>query len=67
MLITHKSRVEKPGDFLRYEIAGFDFVVTKDRENRIHGFHNACRHRAFPVVQEERGSVRIFSCKYHGW
>lgn len=67
MLVTHKSRLANIGDFLKYEVAGFEFVMTKDRDNRIHGFHNVCRHRAFPVVTKETGSARIFNCQYHGW
>ncbi len=67
LLITHKLRLTKPGDWLRYDVAGFQFVLCRDRENNINGFHNVCRHRAFPVVTEEKGSSKIFACKYHGW
>ena len=67
MIITHKLRLKNPGDYLRYDIAGFQFVLCKDREGNIHGFHNVCRHRAFPLVTEEQGSAKIFSCLYHGW
>lgn len=33
----------------------------------IRGFHNLCRHRAYPVVQAKCGTASILSCKYHGW
>ena len=66
-LITHKVRLSQPGDWLNYDIAGFNFVLCRDRQGNINGFHNVCRHRAFPIVHEDRGSSRIFSCKYHGW
>lgn len=66
-LITHKCRLSKPGDWLRYNVAGYQFVLCRDRENNINGFHNVCRHRAFPVVLEDEGCSKIFSCKYHGW
>lgn len=67
MLITHKLRLKQPGEYLRYDIAGFQFVLCKDREGSMNGFHNVCRHRAFPVVTEEKGRARIFACLYHGW
>lgn len=67
MLITHKVRLSGPGDWLKYDTAGFEFVLCRDREGKINGFHNVCRHRAFPVVTAEQGSSKIFSCKYHGW
>lgn len=67
MLITHKLRLVESGDWLRYDVANFQFVLTRDREGNIHGFHNVCRHRAFPVVTEEKGHNSILACKYHGW
>ncbi len=66
-LITHEARLRQAGDWLKYEITGFPFVLCRDRQGNINGFHNVCRHRAFPVVLEEQGSSKIFSCKYHGW
>lgn len=67
LLITHKSRLQVPGDFLRYEIADYDFVINVDKQGAIRAFHNVCRHRAYPVVEKECGSARVFSCRYHGW
>ncbi|KXL44793.1 hypothetical protein M433DRAFT_100246 [Acidomyces richmondensis BFW] len=67
MLVTHKVRLNKPGDWLKFDVAGFQFVLSCDRQGVINGFHNVCRHRAFPVVVGDQGSSKIFSCKYHGW
>ncbi|KAF7590986.1 hypothetical protein BBP40_002180 [Aspergillus hancockii] len=67
MLITHKLRFHKTGDYLVYDIAGYPFILVRDKEGNINAFHNVCRHRAFPVVTDGQGTARIFSCKYHGW
>ncbi|KAJ5788774.1 Aromatic-ring-hydroxylating dioxygenase alpha subunit [Penicillium paradoxum] len=67
LLTTHKSRFPKTGDWLQYNICGYAFILVKDREGDINAFHNVCRHRAFPVVTEDGGTSRIFSCQYHGW
>lgn len=67
LLITHKARLGTSGDWLRYEVAGFQFVICKDRTGSINAFHNVCRHRAFPIVTKENGNNSVFSCKYHGW
>ena len=66
-LITHKSRFNQAGDYIKFDITGFEFVLCKDRKGNINGFHNVCRHRAFPVVQGQQGTAKIFTCKYHGW
>lgn len=67
LLITHSLRLPNAGDFLRYSVAGYPFILVRDREGNVNAFHNVCRHRAFPVVTEESGTSRIFSCQYHGW
>ncbi len=67
LLTTHKLRLPNTGDWLRYDVSGFSFVLVRDRQGEINAFHNVCRHRAFPVVTEDGGTSRIFSCKYHGW
>ncbi|KAK0289106.1 hypothetical protein LTR35_000482 [Friedmanniomyces endolithicus] len=66
-LVTHQIRLGKAGDWLKFKIAGFEFVLTRDREGKINAFHNVCRHRAFPVVTGDQGSSKILACKYHGW
>ncbi|KAK4946030.1 hypothetical protein LTR10_014832 [Elasticomyces elasticus] len=70
LLITHKVRFEKPGDYHQFEIAGFPFFLIMDRQRTIRGFHNVCRHRAYPVIRPEApksGTKSILSCYYHGW
>ncbi|KIW81235.1 hypothetical protein Z517_04260 [Fonsecaea pedrosoi CBS 271.37] len=66
-LVSHKARYRHVGDYVQYEMAGFNFVVVKDKQGDIVGFHNMCRHRAFPIVHETSGTAKIFACKYHGW
>lgn len=65
--ITHISRLKEPGDFLKFDVAEYGFILCRDRQGKINGFHNVCRHRAFPVVTKESGKAKIFSCQYHGW
>jgi nitrite reductase/ring-hydroxylating ferredoxin subunit len=67
LLLTHKSRLPNSGDYLRYSVANYDIIVSKDRAGEIHTFHNVCRHRAYPVVESDAGNAKIFSCRYHGW
>ena len=66
-LIIRQSRFPDAGSWLKFDVANFSFLLVKDRQHNINGFHNICRHRAFPVVLGEQGCAKIFSCKYHGW
>jgi phenylpropionate dioxygenase-like ring-hydroxylating dioxygenase large terminal subunit len=63
LFLTHSSRLQQPGDFLRYTVAGYDFVVLMDRTNKINAFHNVCRHRAYTVVEKDQGRAGILSCR----
>ncbi|KAL8393946.1 hypothetical protein RB595_003636 [Gaeumannomyces hyphopodioides] len=68
LLTTHKARIPNPGDWVRYDVAGYQFIIVRDRKDgEIHAMHNVCRHRAFPVVTKDEGNSYVFSCKYHGW
>ncbi|KAJ5161978.1 hypothetical protein N7492_007370 [Penicillium capsulatum] len=68
LFMTHSSRIKNVGDWLRYELAGFDFIITRDRQNNVNAFHNVCRHRAYPVIEKEgSGNSKILACRYHGW
>ncbi|KAF2447735.1 ISP domain-containing protein [Karstenula rhodostoma CBS 690.94] len=67
LMMTHSLRLKNTGDFLRYHIAGFDLVLSRDRQGDISAFHNVCRHRAYPVIEQDQGTAKIFSCRYHGW
>jgi len=68
LFMTHKSRVKETGDWLRYNVAGYDLIITKDRQGNINAFHNVCRHRAYPIVEKEgSGNAKILACRYHGW
>ncbi|EJT73576.1 choline monooxygenase [Gaeumannomyces tritici R3-111a-1] len=68
LLTTHKARIPNPGDWVRYDVAGYQFIIVRDRKDgTIHAMHNVCRHRAFPVVTKDEGNSYVFSCKYHGW
>ncbi|KAK5065418.1 hypothetical protein LTR84_001256 [Exophiala bonariae] len=70
MFVAHKNRFNKPGDYVRYDIAGLPFFLIMDRERNIRGFHNVCRHRAYPVIRpeaDEAGTKSILACYYHGW
>ncbi|KAJ4368244.1 hypothetical protein N0V83_006600 [Neocucurbitaria cava] len=67
LLLTHKLRFHKPGEYISFDYAGFPFFLILDHQGNINGFHNVCRHRAYPVVQETNGKASVLSCKYHGW
>lgn len=57
----------RSGDYVSQEIAGFRFFLILGKDDVVRGFHNICRHRAFPVAVKASGSSTVLGCKYHGW
>ena len=55
-----------PNTYTTLDVPGFRILVSRDEHGTARAFFNACRHRGAPVA-EGRGSVRRFSCPYHGW
>jgi hypothetical protein len=43
-LVSHEARYRNVGDFVQYDMAGFNIIVLKNRAGRISGFHNICRY-----------------------
>ncbi|KIV88954.1 hypothetical protein PV10_08579 [Exophiala mesophila] len=67
LFVCHRSRFDKPGDYLTFDIAGVSFFAVLGKDGVLRAFHNVCRHRAYTVVRKSCGSSTRFSCKYHGW
>lgn len=65
LFMTHSSRFQDAGDWLRYNVAGYDLIIIRDRQGNINAFHNVCRHRAYPVIEKEKqGTAAILACRY---
>jgi Rieske 2Fe-2S family protein len=61
------NRLAEPGAFEVLDVAGESIIVVRDRDGRLHGHINLCRHRGSRLLCGEgvqRGAIR---CPYHGW
>jgi p-cumate 2,3-dioxygenase subunit alpha len=63
----HGAELVRRGDFLTRTIGGYDLVLTRDRNDDVHAFFNACTHRGSTVCRERTGNTRVLTCPYHGW
>lgn len=67
LCLGSSAAVAEPGSYLGETVAGWPLVVVRDADGVLRGFHNVCRHRAGPLVDDGRGQCRSFVCRYHGW
>ncbi len=62
----HASQVEKPGDYVTFEVAGQSLFCIRDRDEQIRVYYNVCQHRAHELVRDS-GNCRTLVCPYHAW
>ena len=59
--------IAKPGTYLAQVYAGWPLMVVRGSDGVFRGFHNVCRHRAGPLVDDGAGACPHLVCQYHGW
>ncbi|MDC1013053.1 SRPBCC family protein [Gammaproteobacteria bacterium] len=60
------SALPNKGSYVSRIAAGTPILVTRDEENNVNAFINACRHRGMQVALGS-GCKKSFICPYHGW
>lgn len=65
-LVGPLHKLAKPGDHIVATAGHVPVVVTRSLDGELHGFLNICRHRAYPVAQED-GNRKTLQCRYHAW
>jgi phenylpropionate dioxygenase-like ring-hydroxylating dioxygenase large terminal subunit len=60
------SALPEKGSYVSRIAAGTPILVTRDEENNVNAFINACRHRGMQVASGS-GCKKSFVCPYHGW
>ena len=57
MLITHKVRLTQSGDWLKFDITGYEFVLCRDQNGVINGFHNAPKYQELEGFDKSRDGL----------
>ncbi|KEF56136.1 uncharacterized protein A1O9_07717 [Exophiala aquamarina CBS 119918] len=67
--LAHASLFFKPGSYRVFDHpSGYPIFLVLGKDSVLRGFHNVCRHRAYPVVSmKQSGCTPVLSCRYHGW
>jgi anthranilate 1,2-dioxygenase large subunit len=59
--------VAKPGDYVATTVGEVAVLVARDADGNVNAFENRCVHRGNLLCLKQRGSLRKFTCIYHGW
>lgn len=67
-LLAHESQFERAGAYVAATMAGYSLFAVRGEDGQIRAFHNVCRHRAGPLVEDGTGECgKSLNCRYHGW
>src|ERR1700712_4810043 len=61
-----EEELEKPGDFVTYDVVDESIIVLRGTDGNLRAFHNQCRHRARRLT-EGCGNKKRLVCPFHAW
>ena len=67
LLLGRESELPAPGDWQMEEVGPEEILMVRQTDGGVKAFYNVCQHRGNPLVEEGKGSVKRFVCKYHSW
>src|SRR5690348_14750784 len=65
--IGHETEVANPGEYRIRWMGRHSVIMVRDAAGKVQLLLNSCRHRGNSLCKAERGTVRNFTCAYHGW
>jgi nitrite reductase/ring-hydroxylating ferredoxin subunit len=65
--VDHRSRIEEPGRYVRFEAGTRSILLTRDAEGCLRALRNVCLHAGYPICEAEEGPADRLICPYHGW
>ncbi|MFC4015873.1 aromatic ring-hydroxylating dioxygenase subunit alpha [Nonomuraea purpurea] len=63
----HVTNVREPGSYLLSDWNKIPYVVVRDRQGKLRGFLNQCRHRGARLVSGDEKQLKAFVCPFHNW
>ncbi|MCC5874334.1 MAG: aromatic ring-hydroxylating dioxygenase subunit alpha [Gammaproteobacteria bacterium] len=67
LLLGRESELPNYGDWQMEEVGPESIIMVRQEDGSVKAFYNVCQHRGNPLVDEEKGSVKRFVCRYHSW
>src|SRR5438874_4972247 len=67
ILVGHQSQIVRNGDYFVAEVNSESLIVIRDKNGRIRGFFNVCRHRGTRLKEDACGHASAIQCPYHAW
>ena len=67
LLLGRESQLPNPGDWQMEKVGPESILMVRQKDGGVKAFYNVCQHRGNPLVDDPKGSVKRFVCRYHSW
>ena len=67
LLLGREAELPKPGDWQMEPVGPEQILMVRQEDGGVKAFYNVCQHRGNQLVQDDKGHVRRFVCKYHSF
>jgi phenylpropionate dioxygenase-like ring-hydroxylating dioxygenase large terminal subunit len=67
LLLGRETELPNPGDWQMEPVGPEEILMVRQADGAVKAFYNVCQHRGNPLVDDDKGSVTRFVCKYHSW
>jgi len=67
IMVGFEVELPRPGSWMAVTVGRSPVLITRDRDGRLHAFHNTCRHRGAQICKPGKGAAARLVCPYHRW
>jgi benzoate/toluate 1,2-dioxygenase alpha subunit len=67
MFLAHESQIPEAGDYYTQTMGRQPIIITRDKNNELHGLINSCSHRGAMLCRRKTGNQNTFTCPFHAW
>jgi len=65
--LAHESQIPNKNDFFTYTMGRQPIFITRNKNNELKSFINACSHRGAMLCRTKKGNRAAHTCPFHGW
>jgi benzoate/toluate 1,2-dioxygenase subunit alpha len=65
--LAHETQIPDKHDYFATSIGRQPVFITRNDQDELNAFINACSHRGAMVCRYKRGNKATFTCPFHGW
>ena len=65
--LAHESQIPNKNDFFTYTMGRQPIFITRNKNNELKAFINACSHRGAMLCRTKKGNRAAHTCPFHGW